>query len=311
MWNILESVKQGRSHVKHGIPCQDKTFSQSYDGTYVIALADGAGSASLSHYGAECVVRCVTDELGMYFESYWNEQNARIAKERLFNVLYEALQKQADLRECELKDLASTLLVVAVKDERYLMLHVGDGVIGYHDEEGLKVASAPNNGEFANTTIFVTSSDACGQARILKGHLGSITGFVLMSDGPEACLYNHQTKALADGLLEILNDIASKNLDVVSLDLDEAMNSVIVQYTMDDCSLVLMERKSVAKESAEVKLVNVECPLEELADEVETIDVAEDNTHQKEAESSNVKYIHSKYLIVLLVILVIILYIFL
>ena len=142
MWNLLDSTRQGRSHVKQGTPCQDKTYCQSYDDVYVITLADGAGSARLSHYGAKCVTKCIADELGWNFESYWDETEARIAKERLFQEISGSLQQIAELHDCQLKDLASTLLAVAVKDERYIILHLGDGVIGYSKEGLLKVASA-------------------------------------------------------------------------------------------------------------------------------------------------------------------------
>ena len=108
MWNLLESTRQGRSHVKQGTPCQDKTYCRSYDDTYVITLADGAGSARLSHYGAKCVTKCIADELGWNFESYWDETEARIAKERLFQEISGSLQQIAERHNCQLKDLAST-----------------------------------------------------------------------------------------------------------------------------------------------------------------------------------------------------------
>lgn len=250
MWNLIECVKQGRSHIKQGTPCQDKTFSQSYDDTYVVALADGAGSACFSHYGAECVTKCVADELGQNFESYWDEKEARIAKDRLFQKVNESLQQVADERDCSLKDLASTLLAVAVKDCRYILLHLGDGVIGYYKEGMLKVASAPNNGEFANTTVFTTSSDASGQMKIMKGKLGSINGFILMSDGPEACLYDYQKKELAGGLIDIFEDASKNEVKDVTAGIQEAMDNVISKHTIDDCSLALMV-KSAAQDAVE------------------------------------------------------------
>lgn len=42
------------------------------------------------------------------------------------------------------------LLLAAVSEERFLLVHIGDGVIGYLDGDTLKVASVPDNGEFAN-----------------------------------------------------------------------------------------------------------------------------------------------------------------
>ena len=233
MWNLLESTRQGRSHVKQGTPCQDKTYCRSYDDTYVITLADGAGSARLSHYGAECVTKCIADELGLNFESYWDETEARIAKERLFKEISESLQEIAGQYDCQLKDMASTLLAVAVKDERYIILHLGDGVIGYCKEGVLKVASAPNNGEFANTTVFTTSSDACSQMKVFRGLLNGINGFVLMSDGPEACLYDKKNNELANGLLQIFEDASGEDLKEVSEGIEEAMDTVITKHTLD------------------------------------------------------------------------------
>lgn len=43
----------------------------------------------------------------------------------------DGLEKLAQELDCLVKDLASTLLVVAVKNGKYLILHIGDGVIGY------------------------------------------------------------------------------------------------------------------------------------------------------------------------------------
>lgn len=251
MWNLVECTQQGRSHVKQGIPCQDKTFCQSYGDVYTIALADGAGSACYSHYGAESVTKCISEELGNNFESYWEEADASTAKNRLYQEIYDALQQLASEKDCELKELASTLLAVAVKEDRYIIFHVGDGVIGYYKNGEIKVASTPNNGEFANTTIFTTSSVASSQTKMIKGYLGDIKGFVLMSDGPEACLYNHQQKKLAAGLIEIFDDAATNDVRVVTEGIREAMSDVIIKHTTDDCSLALMVKKAESIEYTE------------------------------------------------------------
>ena len=56
-------------------------------------------------------------------------------------------------------DLASTLLFVAIKDNKFIMAHIGDGIIGYLKQDELKIATHPMNGEFINTTVFTTSMD--------------------------------------------------------------------------------------------------------------------------------------------------------
>lgn len=96
--------------------------------------------------------------------------------------------------------MASTLLLVAIKDDKFIIAHIGDGVIGYLKNNEMKIASQPENGEFVNTTVFTTSKDAIMTMKLIKGFLGTIQGFVLMSDGPEARLYSKQENKLADVL---------------------------------------------------------------------------------------------------------------
>lgn len=244
MWKTFESSVQGRSHVKENIPCQDKTYSLTIGDVTTIALADGAGSAKLSHYGAECAARTIAEELCNKFDSYWDESDASVAKLRFYQEILGNLNKKKEELSCDLKDLASTLLAVAVKGNRFLIFHIGDGVIGYKDSNVLKVASAPNNGEFCNTTIFTTSPQAESQTRLIKATSDTIDGFILMSDGPEACLYDHKSKALAKGLFNMLSDAANEPEDIVEANINETMHETIVKRTFDDCSIVLMTKQA-------------------------------------------------------------------
>ena len=83
MWNTIQCAVQGKSHIKTGVPCQDKTYSLFLNGVKVIALADGAGSAKLSHYGAESSTKFICQELAENFDSYFlnktitNKENIR------------------------------------------------------------------------------------------------------------------------------------------------------------------------------------------------------------------------------------------
>ena len=57
MWHIHTSSATGRSHRRSGAPLQDRTCVRTENGVTAAALADGAGSASLSHEGAEAAVQ--------------------------------------------------------------------------------------------------------------------------------------------------------------------------------------------------------------------------------------------------------------
>ncbi len=101
-----------------------------------------------------------------------------------------------------LGDFASTLLCVAVKNGQFIICHLGDGIIVARKNGKVVVASDPSNGEFANTTCFVTSADAAEQFKLKKGLTEGVDAFGLMSDGSEVSFYERARGVLARKALE-------------------------------------------------------------------------------------------------------------
>lgn len=244
MWNVMQCAVQGRSHLKSDIPCQDKTFSAVVNDTQVIALADGAGSARLSHYGAEMVTKFICSELTEKFDAYFNNNDGAAVKQQLIEGLLKSLNETSKHLECEIKELASTLLFVAVKNEQFIIAHIGDGVIGYLKNDELKIASQPENGEFVNTTVFTTSMDAIMTMKLIKGSLGQIQGFVLMSDGTETSLYSKKEQKLADVLKKIMQMSTIISTNKVQKQLKQSFENVIIKATTDDCSIAMMVKNN-------------------------------------------------------------------
>lgn len=81
-WKSVCSAVQGRGHAKKDIPCQDKVARREENGVHVIALADGAGSAALSHFGAQVVVNCATDFVAEKFFDLIAQAENRLRHER-------------------------------------------------------------------------------------------------------------------------------------------------------------------------------------------------------------------------------------
>jgi hypothetical protein len=208
----------------------------------IIALADGAGSAILSHYGAEQAVNCIAEYLSDNFVSLIENEDGKQVKQQILETVRNSLEKVTEERECKLSDLASTLLVVAVSEDNYIIAHVGDGVIGYLDGEELKIASFPDNGEFSNVTTFVTSKEALASMRLFKGNVKSIAGFVIMSDGTEQSLYHKPTKSLAKATIKLMHRTCLLGNGIIKKQLITTFNSVIAQNTLDDCSIALLVR---------------------------------------------------------------------
>lgn len=243
MWSYSSCQAQGRGHIKNQIPCQDKTKTVFEKETYVIALADGAGSAKLSHYGASCVVESITELFVSNFEGLFANEDGRQVKLAIMNKVLEDINLKAEELSCTPKDLASTMLVVAVNDERFIIAHIGDGVIGYLDGEVLKIASVPSNGEHANETYFVTSRDAIQTMKLFKGHIKNIFGFVLMSDGTEQSLYNKKVNALSPAVIKLMQRNIVLEEKAMCEQLDSTFKNVIITKTHDDCSIALLSRE--------------------------------------------------------------------
>lgn len=259
--------------MEYGVPCQDQVLCLRFpNGTETGALADGAGSVRLSHYGAAVVVEAASQLIAHEFDRIFKATNnlGTIRVEmvgQLQSALSEAATTGLDLTDsdrkrlgfppretnprvaCEVRDLASTLLLVAVKDDRFVALHLGDGVLGAEVilPSGRKVArplGRPDNGEFANETTFITSRSAAGALRIYRGRLETktrtISGFILMSDGPEMVLYKKRTRTLAPACSKLLEACRSLPSEVMHEQLEVTLRDVIVPRTHDDCSLVLL-----------------------------------------------------------------------
>lgn len=244
MWNLVQCAVKGLSHIKTGVPCQDKTYAYQGNGVTVVALADGAGSAKMSHYGAEHITQYMCLDLAQNFQNYFQNPDGIAVKVKLMEQIRNQLHALAKELDCEFRDLASTLLLAAVWEGNYILLHIGDGVIGYSKDGELKVASHPENGEFVNTTVFTTSKDALQTMKLMKGKLGTIDGFLLMSDGTEASLYNKRQKTLAVVLSRLMQNAAEIEPSAMNAQLEDSFLEVVRKSTTDDCSMVMMVEDS-------------------------------------------------------------------
>ena len=240
MWNYSSCEVQGRGHIKNQVPCQDKTKTTFENGTYVIALADGAGSAKLSHYGARCVVDGITELFVRDFDVLYGKEDGRQVKLAIMEKLIMDISFRAEQLACTLKDLAATMLVVAINGDRFIIAHIGDGVIGYLDGNVLKVASAPSNGEHANETYFVTSRNAINTMKLFKGNINRIAGFVIMSDGTEHSLYNKKNNTLSSAIIKLMQRNILLDEFAMRSQLESTFQNVIITRTYDDCSIALL-----------------------------------------------------------------------
>lgn len=238
----------GKDHIQGNLPCQDKTFYFHKDGVRVIALADGAGSKKESHLGADIATKTVVRLLIENFDHYFTLlEDQPIRKSNIGKIIIrEVLKGLNNLitqnKAMSITEMSSTLLFIAMKDDKYIQGHIGDGLIGelINGKTGLevRVRSHPENNGAPNVTFFVTDSDANDNFRITSGFIGThIKGFVLMSDGPEEVLYDLENQTLNPYIKNLFAMYKGGESDTYKQTLLRFLDEQVSKYSYDDLSL--------------------------------------------------------------------------
>lgn len=244
MWQSIQCVMQGKGHLKENLPCQDKTFFIQKNNVYVITLADGAGSANYSEIGAEIITKEMSIYLSENFEYLFDTEDGVLVKNILIEEIDKIIQNKSSEIGCNPKELASTFLAVAVKGSVFLILHIGDGVIGYRKNDKMLVASKPDNGEYSNFTTFTTSENKMYSLRIFKGKINDISGFILMSDGAAESFYDKNSQSFAKAVNRIINITRFSEPAILEKVIRNNFIKNIIGRTSDDCSFILLSKKT-------------------------------------------------------------------
>lgn len=233
----------GRSHAATGRGCEDAA-----GGTHlgrrggIVALADGAGSARHAAIGAATTVHTALAAAAEILD----ECPITVEPLRILTPIRNALKVKAKELSCTLADLAATLLVVAAKQHEgqfvWFAAHMGDGVIAAEFGGGTMVLSPPENGEFGNSTYFVTDRHAPLHLRVSSG-IAPEAAFLLMSDGTAESLFRRQDQSLAPAVSQLLTwsrELTSRSLKRV---LTRNLKELIRPRTMDDVGIALLRIK--------------------------------------------------------------------
>jgi hypothetical protein len=129
----------------------------------IAACSDGAGSAELSHLGSR---RAVDRFLKEAVRSLGDVAPEREAIEAWVDAARATVLEEASAQGVQPRQLACTLLGAVAGDAWTAYVQIGDGVIVFDGETGYELAFWPANGEYANTTRFLTDEDYRAHLRI-------------------------------------------------------------------------------------------------------------------------------------------------
>lgn len=239
-WKVAGTYVTGIAHERQKKGCHDRYAYKYYKNAICISLADGAGSALKPEIGADIATRQVNKTVTKHFD-YIFESDIVSATHKLTHAIRTAFGIYAKSNNCSIKDLATTLLFVCVKDDKFIAGHIGDGILACLKNDELVILSPPENGEFVNETYFITSNSYKIRFRLFKGYLNEIEGFALMTDGTCESLYDKREKKLALVVYTLFEWLDNYSMEEVNSALNENFESIIRKKTSDDCSIGLLK----------------------------------------------------------------------
>ena len=215
--DMIAASQRGRSHAQEG-KARDDHFSLYHcddSDWYIMAVADGAGSARYSRKGSEVACNTVTEHckamlldnkefentLRDYVEDRDNQEKRAALTRNIHDILLKGAKKAHDkINEIaaaqeglQPKDFATTLMFAICKKFEFgwfiASFWVGDGAMCLYDEttKTAKLLGVPDEGEFSGQTRFLTmpaifrTSDVYNRLRMTI--VPDFTALFLMSDG--------------------------------------------------------------------------------------------------------------------------------
>jgi hypothetical protein len=199
VWRPIAHSLQGPSHVKNDSPCQDshtvRLFGEAGNQTLVACVADGAGSAKFSDAGSAMASQAIVERAGAFLEAGGKlPQLERQDVLRWCEEVRGQIEREAAERNCEVRELATTICVAILAPDYACYFQIGDGVMVVRRQGIYGVVFWPQSGEYANSTNFLTSPKFESHLEFV-GTDAVCSDIALMTDGLErlALRFDSQT----------------------------------------------------------------------------------------------------------------------
>lgn len=245
-WRIIAASVCGSSHERDQQPGQDSfCWNILTENILVAAVADGASSAELGGIGATIAVQAVTkiltafkvvNSLASTLDNA-NELMTEVFQHARLKVEQEAVHLKVDLRQ-----LATTLIVVIATQQEVIASQIGDGGAVARDTDGtLFSLTVPDNGEYANETTFLTAPYAMTKLQTKAWH-GKIAQIALFSDGLQRLALTKPTYSPHVPFFNPMLRFAAEadNIESANTILEDFLRSPRVRNRTDDDATLLL-----------------------------------------------------------------------
>ena len=219
-WRVAVATAAGASHLRNNTPNQDavdwRLVELGHGQAVIVAVADGAGSASRSDEGSQIAVSAA---VGAIADGINRQPAAAFAKNLAESLARDAIrqakvavERYGRRNNVPARELASTLIVAFASESLVTAAQVGDGaVVAFNIDNGAaKTLSDAHTGEYANETTFITSHRRPHEIASV-GHVSgyNYNALALITDGLQnLALKMPEREAFLGFWNPILNDLA-------------------------------------------------------------------------------------------------------
>lgn len=250
--DIVVASQRGRSHAHEG-KARDDHFKVRYledSGWYIMAVADGAGSAMYSRKGSTLACEAAVKHCEQFFSEASNlhdfeeyiqtfaKEGGDVYKKLLGDYIYKLVGNAAfdgykainaeavQHGNTPIKFYATTLLLAVCKQFDFgwfvTSFWVGDGAMCIYDKERryMKLLGTPDEGEFAGQTRFLTMPEIFRDAASFYGRLRfsieqDFTALMLMTDGVSDPMFETDANLNKIEKWDELYDKISKDVELI------------------------------------------------------------------------------------------------
>ncbi|MEP7198075.1 MAG: PP2C family serine/threonine-protein phosphatase [Saprospiraceae bacterium] len=250
-WKAVGAKSIGSSHIYKNKSCDDSISfaiinSLNTDETLVAIISDGAGSAKYGGLAARYTTWYFINRLKSILYN-GNEINKNTIYSLLEDIYY-SLEAKSNKKSVKLSDFSCTVIGCLLFTDLSILFHIGDGAIVINDGTGAYICNSwPKNGEYVNTTHFLTDDSNLSNLRIAELDY-PINEISLFTDGLQSLALNFISKTVHkpffDSFFPSLRKVTKyADLLILNRKLKEYLSSSIInEKTDDDKTLLLATR---------------------------------------------------------------------
>jgi serine/threonine protein phosphatase PrpC len=261
-WWLIGASVRGKLHAHEATFREDSFALGSVPGWNLVAVADGAGSHSLSRVGSELAAKAAIAEMERLLGAASVPGPALVGSvmQEALGAAWRRLRAEAEQRPRPFEDFGTTLLLLAHHLETGWLgvAQVGDGLLAAQLEDGeLRLLGSPQTGEYSGQTSFLTNyleADLAKRAEVTRLERAPQL-FLIMTDGVADDLYPPEQKLpkLIEPLSEVLTqaDRPRALLKLISYDLPGSFDDRTLVAVCRPQDLILGERPSTQMTAAD------------------------------------------------------------